>query len=49
MALRHCLLEKLLDQTIFFQRHNKVFDWNEIEDLIRTWDKNHLTQASQAA
>ena len=43
MALRHCLLQKLFDQTIFFQRHNKLFDWTEIEDSIRTWDKNHLT------
>ena len=31
MVFRHCLLWKLLDQTIFFQQHNKHSDWNEIE------------------
>ena len=31
MALRHCLLYKMLNQTIFFQRHNKLFDGTEIE------------------
>ena len=46
MALRHCLLLKLFDQTVFFQQYNKLFDWTEIEDSRWTWDKNHLTQAS---
>ena len=26
-----------------FQRHDKLFDWAEIEDSIQTWDKNRFT------
>ena len=43
MALRH-LIVKTTYQIIFFQRHNKLFDWTEIEDPMWTRDKNHLTR-----
>ena len=36
--LKNCVIK-----TIFFQRHNKIFDWSEIEDSIGTWDKDHPT------
>ena len=39
MALRHCLLLKILDETVFFQRHDKLFDGTEIENSIQTLDK----------
>ena len=36
-------LKNWVIKIIFFQRDNKLFDLSEIEDFIRTWDKNHLT------
>ena len=30
-------------KTIFYQRHNKLFDWSDIKDSIWTCDKNYLT------
>ena len=43
MALRHCLLQKMFDEKIFFQRRNEHFDPTEIADSIWTWDKIHVT------
>ena len=40
-------LKNYLIKTIFFQRHNKLFAWGEIEDSIWMWAKNHLTQVSR--
>ena len=55
-ALHHYLFLKMLKnlkplknyviKTIFFQWHNKLFDWSEKEDSMWTWDKN-LTKVSQ--
>ena len=35
--------QKMLDETVFFQRHNKLFDVTEIEESVGTWDKNQVT------
>ena len=57
-ALRQCLLYKMLKslkpfksyvaKTIFSQRHNKILDWNKIENSLSTRDKNHPTQVSES-
>ena len=40
---KNITLQNYKIKTIFFQRHNNIFDWRKIGDSIWMWDKNNLT------